>query len=73
MRVFRLLLALAAFAAAVSSPRAAQASGGCPALVSFGHPFYGCGYVGGVCPNCQYECSNGSIITYDTCSGEAEQ
>lgn len=70
MRFVRLALALATLAAALATPKPAEANGGCKAIIYVGHPYYSCGYVGGYCPNCRYECSNGDYKTWNTCENE---
>jgi hypothetical protein len=70
MKHLRLVLATAALAAALANPRPAEASGGCPSIISAGHPYYSCGYRSGTCPNCKYECSDGEFYTWDTCTVE---
>lgn len=70
MRLLRLSLALAALAASLAAPTTAEANGGCKAIIYVGPPYYSCGYVGGACPNCRYECSNDEEKTWNTCENE---
>lgn len=68
MRRLRFALAVAAVALAAGSPNTAVADGSCRNLLKDSETGVVCSYTGyGACPNCEYDCTDGSTPTWNTC------